>query len=294
MRKIVFSVSKEYEGILLRGYLRNVVCLSARQTAKLKRIPGGITRNGKPITAPERLHAGDTVCVVFPDDKKLPTPVKLPVPVVYEDEDVLVAEKPPAMPMYPCPGHARDSLSNAVAYLQSYSGCFYSYRPVYRIDKDTSGLVLIAKNPFAASRLAGKIQKTYLAVCEGKLTGSGTICRPIGLKPGHSIQRAVRWDDGEKAVTQWRSVRSSKELSLIAVHLKTGRTHQIRVHFSSFGFPLAGDDMYGGSLEQISRQALHCAEIRFHHPVTGKRMRFRSFLPEDMACLVKSTTNAYA
>ncbi len=293
MRKIAFSVSPAYEGILLRGYLRNVVCLSARQTAKLKRVPGGITRNGRPITAPERLHAGDTVCIAFPEDKKLSTPVKLPIAVVYEDEDVLVAEKPPAMPMYPCPGHDRDSLANAVAYLQSCSGCFYSYRPIYRIDKDTSGLVLIAKNSFAASRLSGRVQKTYLALCEGKLTGGGTICRPIGLKAGHSIQRAVR-PDGERAVTQWRSVSSGKELSLIAVHLKTGRTHQIRVHFSSFGFPLAGDDMYGGSLGQISRQALHCAELRFRHPVTGKRMRFRSFLPEDMACLVKSTRNAYA
>lgn len=293
MRKIVFSVSPAYEGILLRGYLRNVVCLSARQTAKLKRVPGGITRNGRPITAPEQLHSGDTVCIVFPEDKKLSTPVKLPICIVYEDEDVLVVEKPPAMPMYPCPGHDRDSLANAVAYLQSCSGRFYSYRPVYRIDKDTSGLVLIAKNPFAASRLSGKVQKTYLAICEGKLTGSGTICRPIGLKPGHSIQRAVR-PDGEKAVTQWRSVCRSEELSLVAVHLKTGRTHQIRVHFSSLGFPLAGDDMYGGSLERISRQALHCAEICFHHPVTGKRMRFRSVLPEDMVCLVKSTINAYA
>lgn len=188
MRRIVFSVSTDYEGITLRGYLKNVVCLSARQTAKLKRVPGGITRNGRPVTAPEFLHAGDSVCIAFPEDKKLPVPVKLPVSVLYEDEDVLVVEKPPAMPMYPCPGHDRDSLANAVAYLQSCSGCFYSYRPVYRIDKDTSGLVLIAKNPFSASRLAGKIQKTYLAVCEGKLVGGGTICKPIGLKPGHSIK----------------------------------------------------------------------------------------------------------
>lgn len=292
MRRIVFSVSTDYDGVTLRGYLKNVVCLSARQTAKLKHVPGGITRNGRPVTAPEFLHAGDSICIAFPEDKKIPVPVKLPISVLYEDEDVLVVEKPPAMPMYPCPGHDRDSLANAVAYLQNCSGCFYSYRPVYRIDKDTSGLVLIAKNPFAASRLAGKIHKIYLAVCEGKLVGGGIICKPIGLKPGHSIQRAVR-SDGEKAVTQWRSVGNSKEFSLIAVRLKTGRTHQIRVHFSSLGFPLAGDDMYGGSLKNIGRQALHCAEIRFRHPVTGKRMRFRSFLPEDMVHLVKSTINTY-
>lgn len=285
LRKLDFVVPTEYEGIKLKGFLRGYCGLSARQTAKLKRLPEGITRNGSKAIAPDILHSGDTVCVQFPDDEKLPSPASLPVDVVYEDEDFLILNKPASMPMYPSPGHDSDSLANAVAFWQSKTGCFFTYRPIYRLDKDTTGLVLVAKNPFVASRLAGKVKKTYLAVCEGILHGSGLICRPIGFKPGHTIQRAVV-PDGDKAITQWRALCNGKSHSLVAIHLKTGRTHQIRVHFSDCGYPLAGDDMYGGCLSLISRQALHCAEIRFIHPVTGHPMRFQCALPQDILNLI--------
>ncbi|HEX3017746.1 MAG TPA: RluA family pseudouridine synthase [Caproicibacter sp.] len=290
MRKITFEVSEAFEGVCVRGFLRRHCGVSARQLAKLKRLPDGITRNGQHTIATDILNAGDKVSITFPDDKKLPAPASLPVVTVYEDEDLLILNKPAAMPMYPTPGHDCDSLANAVAYMQLEAGSTFSYRPVYRLDKDTTGLVLLAKNAYAASRLSGTAKKTYLAVCEGILRGSGLIDRPIGLKPGHTIQRAVV-PDGERAVTRWRSVFNGKAHSLIAIHLKTGRTHQIRVHFSDFGYPLAGDDMYGGSLANINRQALHCAEIRFMHPVTGKCMRIRSILPQDMLDLVKSDRN---
>ena len=150
--------------------------------------------------------------------------------------------------------------------------------------------MILAKNAYAASRLAGSVQKTYLAVCEGKLAGSGLIDKPIGLKPGHTIQRAVI-ACGDCAVTRWRTIFCTGSCSFIAVHLKTGRTHQIRVHFSDFGHPLAGDDMYGGSRKEITRPALHCAEIHFRHPVTGKPIRLRSALPEDMLILLKGNRN---
>ncbi len=136
--------------------------------------------------------------------------------------------------MYPCPGHDSDSLANAVAFLQAAASKNYAFRPIYRLDRDTTGLVLLAKNPFAASKLSGNVRKTYLSVCEGCLTGSGLIDRPIGLKPGHTIQRAVV-QDGLSAVTQWRTILAGERYSLVAVHLKTGRTHQIRVHFSAAG-----------------------------------------------------------
>lgn len=290
LRKLEFFVPAQYEGVKLKGFLRGYCGLSARQTAKLKRQPNGITRNGQHCIAPDILHSGDKICILFPNDEKIPTPVPLPIHVVFEDEDILVVNKPFSMPMYPSPGHDRDSLANAVAFYQTKTGSFFSYRPVYRLDKDTTGLVLLAKNQFAASRLAGNVKKTYLAVCEGSLSGSGIINRPIGLKPGHTIQRAVV-PDGENAVTQWRSVISEKAHSLIAVHLKTGRTHQIRVHFSDCGHPLAGDDMYGGNLSCINRQALHCAEIRFIHPVTRKAIRLQCSLPQDIQNIARQNRN---
>lgn len=290
MREIKFSVPEQYDGVTLRGFLRCFVKLSARQMAKLKRQPRGILRNGGAVIAPDLLHAGDSIVLTFQDNEKSMPPAPLALPVIYEDEDLLVADKPAFMPMYPCPGHDGDSLANAVSYLQASEGKEYAFRPVYRLDRDTTGLVLLAKNPYAASRLAGNIRKTYLAICEGYLNGSGLIDQPIGLKPGHSIQRAVV-PEGQKAVTRWRSLFAGKRHSLIVVRLKTGRTHQIRVHFSAAGYPLAGDDMYGGSLDFIDRQALHCARISFLHPVSGKRMRFSSPLPDDMRALLPEYHN---
>ncbi len=290
MCEIKFTVPEQYDGVTLRGFLRCFVKLSARQTAKLKRLPGGIRRNGGQVASPDALRAGDCVTLSYPEEGSGIPPVPLPIRIVYEDGDVLVVDKPASMPMYPCPGHDCDSLANAEAFLQAASGERRAFRPVYRLDRDTTGLVLLAKNPFAASKLSGSIVKTYLAVCEGFFAGSGVFDSPIGLKPGHSIQRAVV-PDGRRAVTRWRSLLAGERHSLVAVRLKTGRTHQIRVHFSAAGHPLAGDDMYGGSLALIKRQALHCAEIRFRHPVAGKAMRFLSPLPEDMRLLVEAEKN---
>lgn len=287
MRILDFSVPPEYDGIKLKSFLHGFCGLSVRQFAKLKRLPGGVLRNGLPVIAPDFLHAGDKVRVVFPDDEKFQMPVPLPFFPIYEDEDVLVAEKPAGMPMYPTPGHDCDSLANAVSYHWMLSGRQFSFRPVYRLDKDTTGIVVLAKNSLAAFRLTGCVQKLYLAVCEGKLSGRGKIDRPIGLMPGHTIQRAVN-PNGAGAVTFWRCLACNESYSLLAVRIRTGRTHQIRVHFSDCGHPLAGDDMYGGTRRLVVRQALHCAQVRFRHPVSGKIMKFRCKLPEDMKTVVAS------
>jgi 23S rRNA pseudouridine1911/1915/1917 synthase len=287
VRSITFAVPDSYDGITLRSFLRNYIHLSARQTAKLKRVHGGITRQGKTVTAPERLRGGESVTVTFPDDEKIIPPEPMPLTVIYEDMDIIAVNKPADMAMYPCPGHGSGSLANAVSYHMCQSGESCAFRPVYRLDKDTTGIVLLAKHPFAAAQLSGKVKKTYLAVCEGMLPQSGIINSPIGLKPGHTIQRAVM-PDGLKAVTQWRTLKYNNLCSFTAIHLKTGRTHQIRVHFSSIGHPLAGDDMYGGNVSVIKRQALHCAEIKFCHPVSGRMVKLRAPMPDDMLILSDS------
>lgn len=254
---------------------------------KLKREPAGITVNGLHAIVTDTLKAMDIVRLLMPDDEKQPEPASLPVFVVYEDDDVLILDKPANMPMYPTPGHNCDSLANAAAAYFLEHDKKIAFRPIYRLDKDTTGLVVLAKNPYAAARLAHAVKKEYFAVCEGELCGSGVIDRPIGLKEGHRIQRAVT-PKGERAVTRWRALCSAAGHSLVSLELETGRTHQIRVHLSNAGHPLAGDDMYGGSLALIARQALHCKKIRFIHPFTNKEMCFNSELPGDIQILLNS------
>ncbi|MBW7573483.1 RluA family pseudouridine synthase [Caproiciproducens faecalis] len=285
MRELSFLVPKEYDGIRLKSFLRSYCGISARLMIRLKREPAGITRNGQHAIVTEILKAEDEVRIRMPDDTKLQEPLSVPLAVVYEDSDLLVLNKPAAMPMYPTPGHDCDSLANAAAAYFLSHGERLSFRPVYRLDKDTTGLVVLAKNSFCAAQLAGRIEKEYVAVCEGILTGEGTVDEPIGLKEGHRIQREVT-DRGERAITHWRTLQNGNGYSLVSFQLKTGRTHQIRVHMAHIGHPLAGDDLYGGNLRLISRQALHCMNIHFIHPITRKRTDLSSTLPEDMRSLL--------
>jgi 23S rRNA pseudouridine1911/1915/1917 synthase len=281
MRELYFTVPSNFQGSKLKIFLREYCKVSARLLAKLKREPMGITVNGRHAIATDCLQQGDIVRLLLPQDQKILKRAELPFPVAFEDQDLLVVNKPAGMPMYPCPGHDCDSLLNAFSNYCALREEKCSFRPVYRLDKDTTGLILLAKHSYAASVLAGNVRKTYLAVCEGVLQGSGVIDRPIGMKEGSRLQRAVR-SDGACAWTRWRSLFSGNGLSLLALRLKTGRTHQIRVHLSSLGHPLAGDDFYGGGLALVQRQALHCAEIRFLHPVTKRNVRFVQSLPDDM------------
>ena len=285
MRELSFSVPKEYDGIRLKSFLRSYCGISARLMIRLKRESMGIARNGQHAIVTEVLKAGDTVCIRIPDDTKLHEPLSVPLAVVYEDSDLLIVDKPSGMPMYPTPGHDCDSLANAAAAYFLSKGERFSFRPVYRLDKDTTGMVVLAKNSYCAAQLAAKIEKEYVAVCEGTLMGEGTIDQPIGLKEGHSIQREVT-EKGERAGTHWRALRRGGGYTLVSFRLGTGRTHQIRVHMAHIGHPLAGDDFYGGGLRFLSRQALHCMNIHFIHPVTQTEMDLSCALPNDIQSLL--------
>ncbi len=286
MRKIELLVPLEFEGIALKNFLRKYCEVSAGLLACLKREPDGLTRNGLPVIATDLLHRDDRIILSLPEESFSAEPVELPFDVVYEDKDLLVLDKPPGMPMYPCPGHDRDSLANAISAYCRKTEESYAFHPVYRLDRDTTGLVVLAKNRFAAGKLAGNIQKTYTAVCMGALSGEGEIDAPIGLLEGHTIQRTVT-PEGQEAVTHWKSIASSPKASLLVLTLKTGRTHQIRVHLSHIGHPLFGDDFYGGTREGIGRQALHCSSACFSHPVYGNTLNLRSPLPKDMLRLTE-------
>ena len=294
MPTIKFAVPQKNDGISVYNFLRSKCGVSYRLIKKLKRVPMGITANGQHIRTVDPLHGGDTVVLHIPEDENPTMPVELPIDILYEDEHIAVINKPFGMPVHPAREHVADTLANAFsAHLMANGEPNAAFRVINRLDRDTSGLVLTAKNSHAASLLHGHTDKVYYALCQGNLTGSGTIDAPIRVMEGHGIQREVG-EGGVRAVTHWQAMKNISvtapngiqyDLTLLEIHLETGRTHQIRVHFTSLGMPLAGDDMYGGSRDLICRQALHCGQLDFTHPITGKPMHFSIPLPDDMAAL---------
>lgn len=266
---------------VLKDFLIHGKGVSKRLLSKLKRTENGITVNGSPAKAADRISAGDIIAVHSEDAKFLEPSYDLNVPVAYENESLAVFDKPSGMPVHPSIKHQGDTLGNFFA--ARYPGI--TFRPVNRLDKDTSGLCIVAKNAYAAGFLQNNVQKLYYAVAEGKIEGNGTIDRPIARESDSIIKRIVR-PDGQKAVTHYRALKTGGGYTLLEVRLETGRTHQIRVHFADIGHPLAGDDMYGGSLSDISRQALHCGKLSFDDPVTGVNINVSSPIREDMKNLL--------
>lgn len=294
MAQITFTVAQDMNGISVYNFLRAKCNVSYRLIKRLKRVPMGITSNGRHIRTIDALQGGDSVTLNIPDDENPTVPNELPIDIIYEDEHIAVINKSSGMPVHPAREHVTDTLANAFsAHLIARGESNSAFRVINRLDRDTTGLVLTAKNSHAASLLHGHTDKVYYAICQGLLTGSGTIDAPIRIMEGHGIQREVG-EGGVSAVTHWTALKNmhitapngnTHDLTLLKIHLETGRTHQIRVHFTSLGMPLAGDDMYGGSWDLIKRQALHCGQLNFCHPVTGEPMEFKAPLPRDMAAL---------
>ena len=292
MPVLTFDVLPENDGISVYNFLRAKCGVSYRLIKKLKRVPMGITANGQHIRTIDPLSGCDVVALNIPEDENPTMPVELPIEIIYEDEHIAVINKPFGMPVHPAREHVSDTLANAFsAHIMANGEPNAAFRVINRLDRDTSGLVLTAKNSHAASLLHGHTDKVYYALCQGTLTGSGTIDAPIRVMEGHGIQREVG-EGGVRSVTHWRSLKNISltapngnryDLTLLEIHLETGRTHQIRVHFTYLGMPLAGDDMYGGSRDLIGRQALHCGQLDFTHPMTGEKMHFSIPLPPDMA-----------
>lgn len=236
---------------------------SRRLTVRLKHTEGGMTREGVLLRTVDRVRSGDRVLLCCEETGCLEPSAELKVPVLYEDGETVVFDKPPGMPVHPSMKHHGDTLGNCFAAM--YPGL--TFRPVNRLDRDTSGCVLIAKSQYAAAALQGRFEKEYLALCCGHPAG-GIIDAPIAREQESLIKRCVR-EDGRAAVTEFKVIAASERYSLCRVFPRTGRTHQIRVHFAYIGCPLAGDELYGGSREDISRQALHCTELRFESPEGG-------------------------
>lgn len=264
-----------------RGYSRHALTL-------LKQTEGGILCNGREVYLSQPLRKGDRMDLFLKEEvPEEIEPVELPFGIVYEDDDLMVVDKPADMPVHPSMKNHDNTLANAAAWYGRTKGDSFVYRCVNRQDRDTTGLLILAKHILSATGLYGQmrareIRRTYLAIVKGMIREEGTIDLPVGRKEDSAIERMIDLEHGERAVTHYRPVRQGKDWTLIECRLETGRTHQIRVHMSSFGHPLIGDFLYGSREEQMPRQALHSWKLSFVHPIMGRPMEFVSPLPPDM------------
>lgn len=288
-RILNYHITKDADSLRVQQYLRRRG-FSYQNLTQLKKMPESILINGVWSYMRTPLHSGDILTVHICETESSPNipPVKLPLDIVYEDEDIVVVNKPAGMPVHPSLNNYRNSLANALMYYYQQQGKPFIFRCTNRLDRDTSGLTVIAKHMVSSSILSSmtarhEIEREYLAVVRGSVTpSSGTIDAPIGRTGSSLIERKIDFEHGERAVTHYHVVKEENGHSLVSLILETGRTHQIRVHMKYIGFPLAGDYLYNPDMEYIQRQALHSCRLSFRHPITGKHMEFTADLPEDM------------
>ena len=240
-----------------------------------------------------RLNSTVTVDLNFEEDNNNIVPIKMDLKIIYEDEALLIIDKPAGIPVHPSILHYTNSLSNGVKYYFDSINLKKKIRPVNRLDRNTSGIVIFAKNQYIQECLIHQMQtkefkKTYLAVVEGHLKKlNGTIDAPITRKENSIIERCVA-ENGEKSITHYKVLKQNfeKNYDIVECLLETFRTHQIRVHLSYIGHPLIGDTLYGNNSKYISRQALHAYKVEFIHPITNKLTQFTSDLPKDFVSFI--------
>lgn len=288
-----YQIDEKSDGLKIVEYMTQVLQLSGRFTrtaSKEKRI----MLNGKKVYMGDRLKQGDFLeVVVNKEENQDIMPEALSIEVIFEDEDLIVVNKPPFMLVHPTTNHSSGTLANGLLHHFKENGETCIVRLVSRLDRDTSGLVLVAKNTFAHMNLAkaadeNRLIKYYRAIVHGCLEPrEGTIDLPIGKPTEQAIKRCV-CERGHRSITHYQTIQSCEKASLVQLTLETGRTHQIRVHLSHLGHPLFGDTLYGDEEQgEINRQALHANQLILPHPRTGEMLNLMSALPEDMNTLLE-------
>ena len=289
-RNIDYIIDEDSAGLRVEQFLRRKR-YSGQNLSEIKRMPKSILVNGVHYYMRQELSKGDHLQVRIcetQNSEKIP-PTKLPLDIIYEDEDLLVLNKPAGMPIHPSLNNYTNSMANALAYYFQSQGKPFIFRCCNRLDRDTSGLTIVSKHLVSGSILSDmtkyrEVHREYLAIARGSVTPSeGTIQAPLGRKEGTIIERTVDWEHGEDAVTHYKVVKEANGHSLVSLRLETGRTHQIRIHMKYLGYPLIGDYLYNPDMEYMTRQALHSHHMEFTHPITGEPMSFTAPLPEDMA-----------
>ncbi len=269
---------------------------SGTMIKRMKTRENGITVGGARVTVRYVLHEGDELFCddadTFEDENPSIAPTELPLDIIYEDSSVIAVNKPPEMPTHPSHGHHGDTLANALAYEYKKRGVPFVFRAVNRLDADTSGIVLLAKSAGAAytlskSLMSGQINKTYIAILDGVISSEINVPVRIEHKMARCADSIIKREVtdgtyGEAAITEFVPLYKGRGISVVRAAPVTGRTHQLRVCFSSLGHPITGDDFYGGSLSLIKRQALHAASLSFVLPDTDKRITLSAPFPNDM------------
>lgn len=297
-RKIVYEIGEKDVGCTVMQFLRGKR-YSGQMIGELKWSGDGVTCNGGPIKMKEPLQMGDRLEIYAHERERSEDilQVELPFPVVYEDEDLVVVNKPAGMPVQPSWYYRDKSLANAAAFYYREQAGQFVYRCVTRLDKNTTGLVLLAKNPISSGILYDlmvnrEIKRTYYAIARRESerllqTGEkGIIDLPIGKDMDAANVYKIDWENGKHAVTHYEVLAAAQDCAYIKLYLETGRTHQIRVHMEAMGYPLAGDETYHGSkpdtVTGLQHQALHAGMLEFSHPITGRWMRLEAPLPKEM------------
>lgn len=284
---ITYTVSADESGLTMKSFLRQRKGISRKLLVRMKQeqsifLNGTFTYLDHPITA------GDVITMKMPEEESENIiPQNMELDIQFEDEDIMVLNKPANQCVHPTLLHPDGTLANGVVHYWMEQGFNRKFRAVNRLDKNTTGLLIVAKNQYAHQQLSitqrqNQLTRIYEALVHGNLNKEeGTIQAPIARRSESLVEREVR-EDGQDAVTHFNVLRELKGASYVQLKLETGRTHQIRVHMSYIGHPLLGDDLYGGSKDWMDRQALHARYLSFPHPRTKKIMSFKSELPADM------------
>ena len=286
-RILTYTIKPEQEGMQLLDFLRSKG-FSRGILSSMKADKSAIQLNGEQGFGKSVLQAGDSLHIHIPeaDSNENILPVKMNLSILYEDEDILVINKAADMPVHPSIGNYDNTLANGVAWYFKEKGQHFVYRCINRLDRDTTGALILAKNPYSAAVLSAQmkqrqIRRTYLALTDGIPPERGTISAPVARMDASVITREVNFERGEAAVTHYERLAVSNGYALVELHLDTGRTHQIRVHMKYIGCPLPGDFLYHPVFDRIGRQALHSFQLEFAHPITGEPMCFLAPVPED-------------
>lgn len=290
-----FIVPTTISRITVKDFLRRHIGISLTAWRKAKN-SGTLLINGTAALPSTMVGSGDTVYIHWQNECSIPAS-NIPIDILYEDDYLLIINKPAGMLVHPTSYAVTNTLANAVMNYYKQNQMTFGFHPIHRLDRNTSGAVVISKFPYIQHLLSQNnikhIRRIYWGIAEGLVDPpTGVIDAPIGRHPNSIIQRMVR-PDGQQAITNYRLVKPLDNLSLVELELLTGRTHQIRVHLAYIGHPLLGDDLYGGSLSLINRQALHSARLCFTHPITGNFIDILCPLPNDLKELINRSKKTY-
>lgn len=292
-RTLQYRIAEQDQNVTIASFLKHLG-YSSQNLVELKKMPESVLVNEEWVYLTHILRAGDllTIHVQENSSSEKILPVELPLDIIYEDEDLMVINKSAGMPIHPSVNNYANSLGNALAFYFAGQNIPFIFRCINRLDKDTSGLTIVAKHMISAGMLSSMVAnkctengiiRKYLAIVRGILpVKQGIIDAPISRKEGSILERTVDFHHGQQALTHYSVLDEKNGHSLISLVLETGRTHQIRVHMKYLGYPLIGDYLYNADMEYMNRQALHSSYLRFTHPITGRCMEFTAPLPKDM------------